>query len=630
MAEILSKIKLPEGLKVLSASELEQVASEVREIIINAVSQTGGHLSSSLGAVELAVALHAVLESPKDKIIWDVGHQAYAHKILTDRRNVFSTLRQLGGISGFPKREESPHDAFSVGHASTSISAALGMAKARDLKGEDYTVVAVIGDGALSGGLALEGINNVLSLKTNVIIILNENGMSIAPSVGALSDYLTRIRTSSFYKGMKERVERIIKRIPKVGVPLFKSAERLKDRVKHFLIDWRAEVIFEELGFKYLGPIDGHNLPLLMSTIQFAKDLDRPVLIHIITKKGKGYPPAEKDPTKFHSASPFYKETGEVKSVSPIPTYSSVFGQTMAKLAEKSSKIIGISAAMIDGTGLENFTQKFPERSFDVGIAEEHAITFAAGLAAAGFKPVAAIYSTFLQRAYDQIIHDVCLQKLAVVFALDRAGIVGEDGPTHNGVFDIAYLRFIPNLTIMAPKDENELQHMLYTAVNFAGPIALRYPRGSGVGVKLDEELKQLPIGKSEVVYQSPGTRYPLPVTILALGSMVYPAVEAAKILKAEGISSTVVNMRFVKPLDRELIIELAKESQVVVTVEEGVLAGGFGSAICELFESEKISVKIKRIGLPDEFIEQGSQKEIRERYKLSAEGIASEVKKLC
>jgi 1-deoxy-D-xylulose-5-phosphate synthase len=615
-SQLLNSLNLPSDLKNLTGKQLEQVADEVRQKIIEVTSNTGGHVAPSLGAIELAVALHASFESPKDKIIWDVGHQAYAHKLLTGRLDKFPTLRTRGGISGFPKVSESPHDAFGVGHASTSISAALGMVKARDLKGENYSVVAVIGDGSLSGGLAFEGVNNVDGMKSNMIVVLNDNEMSISKNVGSLSNYLTQVSTSNLYNDLRSRIERVAKRIPKVGVPLLQAAKKLKDRTKHIVVDFKVNVIFEELGFKYFGPIDGHNIPLIMSTLHHAREVEGPVIIHVITKKGKGYPPAEKDPTRFHGTGPFDKTTGEPKN-GKKETYTSVFGKTIVKLAEKDDKIIGITAAMIDGTGLEEFARKFPDRFFDVGIAEEHAVEFAAGMAISGFRPIAAIYSSFLQRSFDQIIHDVALQKLPVIFCLDRGGVVGEDGPTHHGLFDLAYLRLIPDIVVMAPKDENEFQHMLYTAANFNGPIAVRYPRGAGPGAGLDAEFKSLEIGKGEVDCEGNGT------VIIAVGSMVYPAVEAAKLLGG----ATVINARFVKPLDKDLILDAVKSADKIVTVEEGVLDGGFGSAVLELLAEEGINKPVERIGLPTKFIEQGKRSELLEIYGLTSQKIYQSIK---
>lgn len=626
MSTLLNNIKLPDALSELTGKQLEEVATEVRKTIIEVTAQTGGHVAPSLGAVELAVALHASFKTPEDKIVWDVGHQAYAHKILTGRLNQFHTLRTLNGITGFPKPEESPHDAFAVGHASTSISAALGMVKARDLAGEDYSIVAVIGDGSLSGGLSYEGVNNVNGMKSNLIVVLNDNEMSISKNVGAMSEYLTKVVTSDVYTEIRDRIEKLVKRIPKVGTPLMQAARKLKDRTKHLVVDFKVNVIFEELGFKYFGPIDGHNIPLLMSTFHHAREVDGPVLIHVITKKGKGYKPAEKDPSRFHGTGPFEIGTGKTKSKSEI-TYTKVFGKTMAKLGEKNDRIIGITAAMIDGTGLEDFAKKFPKRFFDVGIAEEHAITFAAGLAISDFRPFAAIYSSFMQRAYDQIIHDVCMQNLPVVFCLDRAGLVGEDGPTHHGIFDLAYMRSIPNMVVMAPKDENELQHMLNTALMHNGPITVRYPRGVGPGVELVDELSELEIGKGEIVFRSEIRDPRSQQCIISIGSMVYPSVEAAKMLEKDGVGATVVNARFVKPLDKELILNAVKSASKVVTVEEGVLEGGFGSAILELLSEEGINVTVQRLGLPSEFIEQGKRHELLDIYGLTPQKIYQAIK---
>ncbi len=624
MPELLSNLNLPYDLRHLSSSQLEDLAKEVRSLIIETTSRVGGHLSSSLGAVELALAIHAVYDSPKDKILWDVGHQAYAHKILTSRSSKFGTLRQLGGISGFPNKEESPHDPFTVGHASNSISLALGLAKARELSGEQYNVISVIGDGSISGGLALEGMNNLIGLKDNLVIILNDNQLSISKNVGAIADYFTKLRTSSTYVNFRNRVEKMLERIPRIGDNLVKRAENMKNRLKHFVVDFNVGVIIEELGIRYLGPIDGHNIPLLIGTLQYAKEVKGPIVVHVHTKKGKGYNPSEADPTKFHGIAPFNIETGKVISKSDVPTYTSVFGKTLTKLAERNDKIVAVTAAMLDGTGLDEFYRAYPNRLFDVGIAEEHAVTFSAGLAKAGFKPVVAVYSTFLQRAYDEILHDVCLQNLPVVFAIDRAGIVGEDGATHNGIFDIAYLRHIPDLTLMAPKDENELQHMLAAAIDHNGPIAIRYPRGQGIGIGLDAGFKKIEIGKAEIVYTSHLSSPTSHLLIIAIGSMVYPAIEAAKLSEKNGISSTVVNARFAKPLDNELIIKLTKESDKVVTVEEGVLDGGFGSAITELLSDQGLEKPVKRIGLPSQFIEHGKRAQILDIYGLTPGKIAS------
>ena len=634
---LLEKLDLPSSLKKLSCEELEKLAGEIRERIINVVSKNGGHLSSNLGSVELAIALHTVYDSPSDKIIWDVGHQSYAHKILTGRNKDLDTLRQYEGVSGYPNPEESAHDVFMTGHAGTSISSALGLAKARDLNGQNHKIVAVIGDGSLSGGVSLEAVNNAMTLKSNLVVVLNDNEMSISKNVGSLSEYFTGIRMNPLYTGTKERVEEMVKRIPRIGVPLFHLAEKIKNRLKNFIIDFQTEVIVEELGFQYLGPVDGHNTTLLMSALSFAKESKKPILLHVITKKGKGYAPAEKDPTKYHGATPFYIETGEFRSA-PMQSYSDVFGGTLVELAEDNKKIVAVTAAMLDGTGLEEFAKRFPSRFFDVGIAEEHAVVFAGGLAKGGLKPVVAIYSTFLQRSYDQIFHDVCLQDLPVIFCLDRAGIVGDDGPTHNGVFDMAYLRHLPNMVLMSPKDENELRQMLCTAVDHNGPIAIRYPRSKIVGVEIDRETKKIGMGKGEIIYKSeilnpkseanPKSKATNSkrILLIAIGSMVCPSVEAAKKLEKQNINVTVINARFVKPLDRELIISEVSKADQVFTIEEGCLQGGFGSAVIELLEDEGIIVPVKRIGLPDKFIEAGKRDFILEKYGLSADAISHSV----
>lgn len=624
---MLEKLDLPSSLKKLSCQELEQLAGEIRARIIKVVSENGGHLSSNLGSVEIAIALHTVYDSPSDKIIWDVGHQAYAHKILTGRNLAMDSLRQHGGVSGYPNPEESPHDVFFTGHAGTSISTALGLAAARDMKGDPYNVVAVIGDGSLSGGVSLEAVNNALHLNSNLVVVLNDNEMSISKNVGGLSEYFTGIRMNPLYTGTKDRVEKMVKRIPNIGVPLFKLAEKMKNRLKNFIIDFKTEVIVEELGFRYLGPIDGHNTTLLMSALSFAKEAKGPILLHVLTKKGKGYPPAEKDPTKYHGAQPFDIVTGQFRS-EPARTYSDVFGGSMTDLARTDDRIVAVTAAMVDGTGLEEFAKKYPSRFFDVGIAEEHAVVFAAGLAKGGMKPVVAIYSTFLQRSYDEIFHDVCLQGLPVVFCLDRAGIVGDDGPTHNGVFDLAYLRHLPGMVLMAPKDENELRDMLYTALKHNGPIAVRYPRSKVHGAETNGDPKRLELGKGEVVFRTGAKEQKQKhVLFVGIGSMVGPCAEAAAKLGAEGISSAVINARFVKPLDGELITEEAGRADLVVTVEEGCLQGGFGSAVLELFEEEGISIPVKRIGLPDRYIEAGKRDLILDRYGLSAGRIYENVR---
>lgn len=620
MSTLLDKIKLPETLRELSAKQLEQVAGEIREKIIAVTSVTGGHVAPSLGAVEIAVSLHAAFESPKDRIIWDVGHQAYAHKILTGRLEQFATLRQAGGISGFPNAAESPHDPFTVGHASTSISQALGLVKAREMSGQKYNVVAVIGDGSLSGGLAFEGVNNVDGLKSNLIVILNDNEMSISRNVGSIANYLTQVSTSGAYVELRNRIEKLVKKVPRVGVPLFAAAKKLKDRTKHIVVSFKVDVMFEELGFKYFGPIDGHNIPLIMSTLQHAREIPGPVLIHVATKKGKGYAPAEKDPTRFHGTGPFEIKSGQPLNGNGGTSYTQIFGQTLVKLAEREPKIVGVTAAMLDGTGMEEFARRFSNRFFDVGIAEEHAVTFAGALAKGGYRPVVAIYSTFLQRAYDEIIHDVCLQNLPVVFAVDRAGIVGEDGATHNGIFDLAFLRSIPNLTVLAPQDGNDLAQMLAAAVTAPGAVAIRYPRGTAVGLN-PGKTNDLLLGQAEIVHETVTSSHDL---IIAIGSMVAPSVEAAKKLG----NIRVMNARAVKPLDSTAILSAIKQADRIVTVEEGVLDGGFGSAILELLSAAKIDRSVLRLGLPCEFIGHGKRDTILKKYGLTTEGIINALKR--
>jgi 1-deoxy-D-xylulose-5-phosphate synthase len=609
-------IKKLEDLKRLTIPELKELAKELRQIIIERVAINGGHLASNLGTVDLTIALHYVFNSPKDKIIWDVGHQSYSHKILTGRADAFSTIRQYGGISGFPKIDESPHDAFGTGHSSTSISAALGIIEARDQKKEDFKVIAVIGDGALTAGLAFEGLNHAGHLQKDLIVVLNDNEMSISPNVGALSAYLNRIMTGDLYTKFKKETKLFLERIPKVGEPFLKIAQRAEDTVKGFFV---PGMLFEELGFEYVGPIDGHKIESLIETFERFKDFPVPVLIHAITKKGKGYLPAEKSPWIFHGVGPFDIETGSQIS-SANTTYSEIFGSYLVELAREDSRIVAITAAMTEGTGLSEFAKTFPSRFYDVGIAESHAVTFAAGLASQGLKPVVAIYSTFLQRAYDEIVHDVCLQNLPVIFAIDRAGIVGEDGPTHNGAFDISYLRHIPNIVIMAPKDENELGRMLKTAISHDGPVAIRYPRGAVSKIPTDMELKKLTIGESEILKDGRD------ILIIAIGSAVQSAKHASELLNEMGISACVINARFAKPIDASLIGNLAKEIKSVLTVEENVVQGGFGSAVLEhLSEMDIDGLKIKMLGLPDKFIEHGPQNLLRKILGLDAEKITKE-----
>ncbi len=620
MNSILDKVNCPEDIRKLTPDELNLLAEDVRNFIINVISQSGGHLASSLGAVELTIALHCVFNTPSDKIIWDVGHQTYPHKILTGRKDKFYTLRTLGGLSGFPHPEESEYDPYIAGHASTAISIALGIHEAIDKKRTDQKVVAVVGDGSLTGGLSFEALNHAGQLKSNFTVVLNDNKMSISPNVGALSAYLSKITTGTKYMKFRKEVELLLKAIPRIGSHLAKKIKQVEEALKSLIV---PGILFEELGFKYVGPIDGHNIQHLIEMLKNVKDIEGPVLVHVITQKGKGYTHAEDDPSTFHGASPFDIESGVFNGKGPKKSYTQVFADTLIKIAEKDKKVIAITAAMAEGTGLCRFREQFPERFYDVGIAEQHAVTFAAGLASQGMKPVVAIYSTFLQRAYDQVIHDVCTLKMPVIFAIDRAGIVGADGVTHQGSFDISFLRIVPNITIMAPKDENDLQHMLYTAFTINGPVAIRYPRGICEGVAMDEELKLLPVGKSELLTDGKN------VLIIACGNMVHPALCASETLKKEGIKTSVLNIRFVKPLDEEAILKLAEKINNIVVVEENVKSSGLGSAILELFYEKGLEkLNIKCIGIDDEFVPHGTQKELREKYGLSANGIAEEVKK--
>ncbi len=621
MDGILGKIDGPEALKSLTLSQMNQLAQEIRRLILSTVAKNGGHLAPNLGTVELTIALHRVFSCPKDKLVWDVGHQAYSHKILTGRRTRFATLRKLDGITGFPNRSESIYDAFGVGHSSTSISAALGIAAARDLNGESHEVVAVIGDGAMTGGEAYEAMNHVGESGKHLIVVLNDNEMSIDKNVGAMATYLTRLRTAPSYQKVKRDLEFILKSIPTIGSRLAKTVERMKDGLKFFLLEGG---IFEALGFTYIGPIDGHDIESLLDVFGKAKKIEGPVLVHVVTKKGKGYAPAENEPNKFHGVGPFDLKTGKVqKNAGMPPTYTEVFSRTLRRLAAENPSIVAITAAMPSGTGLKAFGETYPKRFFDVGIAEQHAVTFAAALASQGKRPIVALYSTFAQRAYDQALHDVCLQKLPVLFALDRAGLVGDDGPTHHGVFDYSYLRSMPHMTIMAPKDENELQHMLYTALRLPTPSAVRYPRGHGTGAPLDKELHALEIGRAEELLSGSEAM------LLAVGAMVEPCRQAAEILRAEGKDVGVINARFVKPLDEEMLCSVAKSATYIITAEENVLSGGFGSAVLEyLADAGYTKNRVLRLGLPDRFIEQGKQPELWQRYGLSADGIAQRVRK--
>lgn len=608
---ILEKINKPEDLQIIKKELLPELIYEIRDRIIKTVSQTGGHLASSLGTVELTIALHYVFNAPKDKIIWDVGHQAYTHKLLTGRRDQFATLRTCKGISGFPRIEESEYDAFTVGHSSTSISAGLGYAVARDIKNENSKVVAVIGDGSMTGGLAFEGLQNAGHLGKDFLVILNDNEMFISSRVGALAGYLAKLLTAGTVKKLEKRVELFFKRLRFWGGRVLRVAKRFK--VLLF-----PGMLFEEMGFAYLGPVDGHNVNDLIDILTKVKDLKGPVLLHVITKKGKGYEHAEKDPTKFHGVGKFNIVTGEIESSGKPFSYTKIFGQTLLKLAREDNKIVAITAAMADGTGLAGFANEFPTRFFDVGIAEGHALTFAAGLATGGLKPVCSIYSTFLQRGIDQIIHDIALQKLPVLIAIDRAGIVGEDGATHQGLFDLSFMRFIPNMVIMAPADENELQHMVKTAFSIKGPSSIRYPRGNGLGVSLDKELKELPIGKAEIKIDGKD------LYIFAIGNMVQPSIEAAKILTKNNINAGVVNVRFLKPFDDEVLFQSASKVKLIVTVEENAKFGGLSSTVCELLAGS--ANKILSIGLPDEFVEHGDCKTIRQKYGLTGEEIAKKI----
>lgn len=612
---VLDSVNDPADLRRLSVAELQKLAGEIRDLIISTVAITGGHLASSLGAVELTLALHCVFNTPQDRLIWDVGHQAYAHKIVTGRKEKFATLRQQGGLSGFPKRTESPYDTFNVGHSGTSIAAAAAFAEAQCLKGEHNKIIAVIGDGSLTTGMAFEGLNWSGGRNKNLIIVLNDNEMSISPNVGALSSYLNRIMTGDRVTRFKSELKNFFKSIPGIGEQLLKFSQQIEESVKTFMV---PGALFEELGFTYIGPLEGHRLDYLLKNFENVKKLEGPVLVHVITQKGRGYKFAEENSPTYHGIAPFDVETGQtLPSANPAPSYTEIFGRTMMELAAADSRIVAVTAAMCEGTGLEKFRKAHPGRFYDVGIAEQLAVTFAAGLATEGLTPVVAIYSTFLQRAYDQILHDVCLQNLPVVFAVDRAGIVGEDGATHQGLFDLSYLRNLPRLVIMAPKDENELRHMLKTAVGCGSPVAVRYPRGKGVGVPLDSEILTLPLGRGEVLHD--GTD----LAIIAVGSTVYPALQAARKLAVEGIGVKVINARFIKPLDAELLLGTARSVKRIMTMEENVLDGGFGSAVLELFAQNDVTgVTVRRLGIRDQFVEHAKQSELRAQLGLDEEGI--------
>ncbi len=611
---LLKDINTPADVRKLSKSQLKPLAKELRDFLTHTVSISGGHFSAGLGTVELTIALHYVFDTPSDQLVWDVGHQAYPHKILTGRKDRMTTIRTKDGVSAFPSRAESEYDAFGVGHSSTSISAALGMAIASELKGEDKKMVAIIGDGSITGGMAFEAMNHAGALDANLLVILNDNDMSISPPVGAMNNYLTKILSSKFYSSMREGSKKALSSMPSV----WELARRTEEHMKGMVV---PGTLFEELGFNYIGPIDGHDIDMLVSTLENLKHITGPRFLHIVTQKGKGYPPAEKDPLAYHGVPAFdpSKDCLPKSAPSPHPTYTEVFGEWLCDMAAKDERLLGITPAMREGSGLVKFSQCYPRRYFDVAIAEQHAVTLAAGQACQGAKPVVAIYSTFLQRAYDQMIHDVAIQKLDVLFALDRAGLVGPDGPTHAGSFDYSYMRCIPNMLVMAPADENECRQMLYTGFMHEGPASVRYPRGKGPGVAVNKTMTALPLGKAEVRHQ--GSR----IAILAWGSMVTPAMETGKQLGA-----TVVNMRFVKPIDTELVLELAKSHEVLITVEENVLAGGAGSAVNDFLQAQQILMPVLNIGLPDSFVEQGTREELLALCGLDIQGILAKVEKFC
>jgi 1-deoxy-D-xylulose-5-phosphate synthase len=620
----LELIKNPHFLKNASTEEMKELAATIRHFLIEKLSKTGGHLAPNLGVVELTMVLHKLFESPKDKLIWDVGHQSYVHKILTGRADQFDTLRQAGGLCGFPKRNESVHDVWETGHSSTSLSAAMGMACARDLKGESGEVIAIIGDGALTGGMALEALNHIGHEQKDLIIILNDNKMSIAPNVGAMHSMLGRLRTAGKYQRVKEDMEFLMKKIPAFGGRIAQTAERLKDAFKYLLV---SGIFFEELGIKYLGPVDGHNFDDLISCISYAKKTKGPVLVHVLTQKGKGYHPAEADAVgTWHGPGPYKIESGAfIKPVDAPPAYSKVVGDTLTRLAKTDERIVVITPAMVPGSKLEGFQKAFPKRLFDVGIAEQHAATMAAGLATQQMKPVLSIYSTFLQRAYDQVIHDICRMNLNVVLTIDRSGLVGADGETHQGVFDVSFLRSVPNMTIMMGKDENELQNMVYTAIQYNdGPIAVRLPRGNGLGVKMDEGLSAIPIGTWEVLRDGND------LALLSYGPMLETVLDAAEQLKKEGISAKVINARFIKPMDEKMLMELAEKQIPILTVEESALIGGFGSGVLEFYHGQGFQdLSLSCMGIPDRFIEHGSVNKLLEEMGLTSKDIALRAKTL-
>ncbi|SDL99495.1 1-deoxy-D-xylulose-5-phosphate synthase [Halarsenatibacter silvermanii] len=618
MSELLEKVNTPDDLDGLKADELNRLAEEIRDYLIETISKTGGHLASNLGVVELTVALHRHLKSPRDSIIWDVGHQSYTHKILTGRKKELSTIRQGGGLSGFPKRDESEHDKINTGHSSTSISSALGMARARDHRSSEERVYCVIGDGAITGGMAMEALNHAGHVGTDLTVILNDNEMSISKNVGALSSYLSKLRSEPGLRRLKEDMSDIVDSIPGIGSSVSRTVDKAKDSVKYMMV---PGIIFEELGFTYLGPVSGHDIESLQKVFKQADKISGPVLIHAATVKGKGYCPAEDEPCDYHGVSSFEIESGSQNRSRENPTYSDVFGETLSEMGETDIRIVGITAAMPAGTGLEKFADRFPNRFYDVGIAEQHALTFGAGLARGGMRPVVSIYSTFLQRGYDQVIHDICLQELPVIIGIDRAGIVGGDGETHQGQFDISFLRAIPNLTMMAPRDEAELARMMWTAYKLEKPAAIRYPRGEGEGVDIPESPDTIPTGEGERLREGED------VEIIALGSMVYPALAAAELLEEQGISAGVFDARFIQPLD-DKILEIVSQSSLLVTAEENAVSGGFGSLIVEKAGQADINLpdSFINIGLPDEFIPHGDQQKMRRKYGLDAESIAGRI----
>lgn len=615
---MLERIQKANDIKNLKKEELPELAQEIREFLIEKVSKTGGHLASNLGVVELTMAMHLIFDLPEDKIIWDVGHQSYAHKILTGRKDGFETLRQYGGMSGFPKRKESDCDAFDTGHSSTSISAGVGLVKARDLMGEKRSVISVIGDGSLTGGMAYEALNNASQLDTNFIIVLNDNYMSISENVGGMSKYLDKIRTADFYTGLKKGVTKTLEQIPVVGDSLIEQIRKTKSSIKQLVV---PGMFFEDMGITYLGPVSGHDIGMLCRAFQEAKKIEGPVLIHVLTTKGKGYAPAENEPSKFHGISPFQIETGEVTSKSSKDSYTDVFGKIMCAEAKKQKNLVAITAAMKDGTGLSRFQKMFPERFFDVGIAEEHGVTFAAGLAAGGVKPVFAVYSSFLQRGYDQLIHDVGLQNLPVVFAVDRAGLVGSDGETHQGIFDLSYLSSIPNMTVLSPKHKWELADMLRFAIAHDGPVAVRYPRGTAYD-EYEEFRSPVIYGKSEMIYEEKD------IAILTMGHMFREAVKVREVLKAEGYNCTLVNGRFVKPLDGECIQKLSKNHKLIAVMEENVLTGGYGMQVLTYAAEQNLDVKVLPLALPDDYVEHGSVERLRKETGIDEETMTAKIRK--